>query len=75
MLDGTQTEAGWNDDLITEPEFTEALSGPGLSKDTELDLDVVKYSDIKNRSQDDTSEPLTLYEASLATGQYDATLS
>ena len=41
-LDRTLTEAGSNDDLITELEFTEALSG--LSKDTAPGPDRVKYS-------------------------------
>ena len=45
-LDRSLTEAGSNDDMITELEFTEALSG--LSKDTAPGPDRVKYSDIKN---------------------------
>ena len=53
-------EAGSNDDLITELESTEALSG--LSKDTAPGPDNVKYSDIKNLSVDSKSELLRLYE-------------
>ena len=66
-LDRTLTEAGSNDDLITELEFTEALSGP--SKDTAPGPDRVKYSDIKNLSVDNKSELFGLYEESFATGQ------
>ena len=66
-LDRTPTEAGSNDDLITELEFTEALSG--LSKDTAPGPDRVKYSDIKNLSVDNKSELFRLYEESFATGQ------
>ena len=40
-LDRTLTEAGSNDDMITELEFTEALSG--LNKDTDPGPDRVKY--------------------------------
>ena len=65
-LDGTLTEAGSNDDLITELEFTEAFSG--LSKDTAPGPDMVKYSDIKNLSVD-KSELFRLYEECIATGQ------
>ena len=46
-LDRTLTEVGSNDDLITELEFTEVLSGP--SKDTAPGPDKAKYSDIKSR--------------------------
>ena len=63
----TLTEAGSNDDLITELEFTEALSR--LSKDTAPGPDRVKYSDIKNLSVDNKSELFRLYEESFATGQ------
>ena len=66
-LDRTLTEACSNDDLIIEPEFTEALSG--LSKDTAACPDKVKYSDIKNLSVDDKSEIFRLYEESFSTGQ------
>ena len=66
-LDRTLTEAGSNDDLITDLEFTEALSG--LSKDTAPGPDKVKYSDIKNLLEDDKSELFRLYEKSCATGQ------
>ena len=66
-LDRTLTEAGSNDDIITELEFTEALSG--LSKDTAPGPDRVKYSDIKNLSVDNKSELFRLYEESFATGQ------
>ena len=48
--------------MITELEFTEALSG--LSKDTAPGPDRVKYSDIKNKS-----ELFRLHEESFATGQ------
>ena len=58
---GNLTEAGSNDDLMTELEFTEALSG--LSKDAAPGPGKVKYSDIKNLSADDKSELFTLYEA------------
>ena len=51
-LDRTLTEVSSNDDLITELEFTEALSG--LSKDTPPGSDKVKYSDIKNLSVDNS---------------------
>ena len=47
-LDRTLTEAGSNDGMITELEFTKALSR--LSKDTAPGPDRVKYSDIKNLS-------------------------
>ena len=53
-LDRTLTEAGSNDDMITELEFTEALSR--LSKDTAPGPDRVKYSDIKNLSVDDKTD-------------------
>ena len=64
-LDRTLTEAGSNDDMITELEFTEALSG--LSK--LLVLTGSKYSDIKNLSADNKSKLFRLYEESFATGQ------
>ena len=67
-LDRTLTEAGSNDDMITELEFTEALSG--LSKDTAPGNDRVKYSDIKNLSVHNKSELFRLYEESFATGQF-----
>ena len=66
-LERTLTEACSNDDLITELEFTEALSG--LSKDTAPGPDKVKYSDIKNLSVDSKSELFRLYKESFATGQ------
>ena len=66
-LDRTLTEAGSNDDMITELEFIEALSG--LSKETAPGPDRVKYSDIKNLSVDSKSELFRLYEESFATGQ------
>ena len=66
-LDRTLTEAGSIDDMITELEFTEALSG--LSKDTAPGPDRVKYSDIKNLSVHNKSELFRLYEESFATGQ------
>ena len=53
-LDRTLIEAGLNDDVITELEFTEALFG--LSKDTAPGPDKVKYSDIKNLLVDNKSE-------------------
>ena len=53
-LDRTLTEAGSNDDLITELEFTEAHSG--LGKDTTHGPDKVKYSDIKNLLVDNKNE-------------------
>ena len=53
-LDRTLTEAGSNDDLITELEFTKAR--PGLNKDTGPGLEKVKYSDIKNLAVDNKSE-------------------
>ena len=53
MLDRTFTDAGSNDDLITKLEFAEAISG--LSKDTAPNPDNVKYSDIKNLSENDKS--------------------
>ena len=53
-LDRTLTEAGSNDDLITELESTEALSR--LSKDTAPGPNRVKYSDIKDLSVDNKSE-------------------
>ena len=56
-----------NDDLITELEFIEALSG--LSKDTAPGPDKVKYSNIKKLSVDDKSELFRLYEEGFATGQ------
>ena len=62
-LDRTLTEAGSNDDMITELEFTEALSG--LSKDTAPGPDRVKYSDINNLSVDNKSELFRLYEEKL----------
>ena len=65
-LDRTLTEAGSNDDLVTELEFTEAL--PGLSQDTAPGPDRVKYSDIKNLSVDNKNELFRLQEASFATG-------
>ena len=66
-LDRILTEAGSNDDLITELEFTEALSG--LIKDTARGPDKVNYSAIKNLSVDNKSELFRLYEESLPTGQ------
>ena len=66
-LDRTLTEAGSNDDMITELGFTKALSG--LSKDTAPGPDRVKYSDIKNLSVHNKSELFRLYEESFATGQ------
>ena len=66
-LDRTLTEAGSNDDMITELEFTEALSG--LRKDTAHGPDKVRCSDIKNLSVDNKSEFFRLYEESFATGQ------
>ena len=53
-LDRTLTQAVSNAELITELEFTEALSG--LSKDTAHGPDRVKYSDIKNLSVHNKSE-------------------
>ena len=61
------TEAALNNDLITELEFTEALSG--LTKDTASGPDRVKYSDIKNLSVHNKSELFRPYEESIATGQ------
>ena len=66
-LDRTLTEAGSNDDMITELEFTEALSG--LSKDTAPGPDRVKYSDIKNLSVHNKSELFRLYKENFATWQ------
>ena len=68
VLDRAPTEAGSNDDLITELEFTEARSG--LSKDTALSPDRVKYSDIKNLSVDNKRELFRLQEESFATRQF-----
>ena len=67
VLDRTLTEASSNDDLITELEFTEALSG--LSKDTAPGPDRVRFSDIKNPSEDDKSELFTPYDESFTTRQ------
>ena len=67
MLDRTLKEASSNDNLITQMEFTEALSG--LSKDTVSGPDKVKCSDRKNLPEDDTSKLFTLCEESFATGQ------
>ena len=67
VLDRTLTETGSNDDLITELEFTDALSR--LSKDTASGHDNVKYSDIKSMSVDDKSELFTLYAESFATAR------
>ena len=67
-LDRILTEAISNDDLITELEFTEALSG--LSKDTAPGPDRVKHSDIKNLSVDNKSELFRLYKESFATGLF-----
>ena len=53
-LDRTLTEAGSNDDLITELEFTDSLSG--LSKDSTPGPDKVKYPVINDLSVDDKSE-------------------
>ena len=61
------TEAGSNGDLITGQDFTETLSR--LSKDTAPDPDKVKYSVIKNLSEDDKSASFTLFEESFTTGQ------
>ena len=47
-LDRTLTEAGLNDDLITELAFTEAL--PGSGRETAPGPDKIKYSDIRNLS-------------------------
>ena len=66
-LDRTLTEAGSNDDLITDLEFTETLSG--LSEDIAPGPDRVKNSYIKNLSVDNKSELFRLYEESFATGQ------
>ena len=66
-LGRTLTEAGSHDDLITQMEFTEALSG--MSKDTAPGPDKVKYSDIKNQSVDNKSELFRLCEESFATRQ------
>ena len=66
-------ESGSNDDLGTELEFTEALSE--LSKDTAPGPDKVKYSGIKNLSEDDKKELFTLYDESFTTGQVPEDLS
>ena len=66
-LDKTLTEAGSNDELITELKFIEALSR--LSKDTAPGPDKIKYSDIKDLSVDNKSELFRLYEESFVTGQ------
>ena len=66
-LDRTIIVAGSNDDQITELEFTEALSR--LKKDTAPGPDKVKYSDIKNLSEDGKSELFRLYEESFSTGR------
>ena len=50
-LDRTLKEPGLNDDLITDFEFTEALSG--LSKNTAPCPVQVTYPDIENLSEDD----------------------
>ena len=70
-LDRTLTEAGSNDDMISELEFTEALSG--LSKDTAPGPDRVKYLDTKNLSVHNKSELFRLHEEIFATGQADGT--
>ena len=67
-LDRTLTDAGSNDDLLTELGFTEALSG--LSKDTAPGPDKVKYSDIKNLSVD--NKLFRLYKESFAAGKVPA---
>ena len=67
VMDRTLIEAYLNDYLITELEFTEALSE--LSKDTDPCPDKVRYSDIKNLLVDDRSEHFILYEDSFTTGQ------
>ena len=66
-MDRTLTEDRGNDDLITELEFTEALSG--LSKDTAPGPDKIKHSGIKILSVDDKNELFTLYEESSAKGR------
>ena len=66
VLDRTLTEAGSNDDLIAQLEFTEGLSGP--NKDSATGPDKIKYSDVKNLP-DDKSDLFTLYEESFAAGQ------
>ena len=61
-------EVSSNDDLITELEFTEALSG--LGKDTDPGPDRFKCSDIKNLSADNKTGFFRLYEKkTFATGQ------
>ena len=72
-MDRTLKKAGSKDELITELEFIEALSG--LSKDTAPGPDRVRYSDIKNLSVDNKSELFRLYEESFATGQVPEGLS
>ena len=66
-LDKTLIKTGSSDDLITELEVTEALSG--LSKDTAPGPDMVKYSNIKNLSVHNKSEVSRLHEESFETGQ------
>ena len=66
-MDRTLTEVGSNDDLITELEFTEALSR--LNKDKAPAPYTVKYSDIENLLVDNKSELFRLYEESFATGE------
>ena len=68
VLDRTLTEAGSNDNLIKEPEFTEALSR--VNEDTAPGLEMVKYSDTKNLSADYENKFFTLYEESFATGRF-----
>ena len=65
-LNRAPTEVGSNDDLITELEFTETLSG--LSKDTAPGPDKVKYSDIKNLSVDNKKRALQTKKACDRTG-------
>ena len=47
-----------------ELDFTEALSV--LIKDTSRGPDQIKYSDTKNLSENDKSEPFTLHEKNFA---------
>ena len=67
VLDRTPIEAGSNDDLTTELEFTETLSrlSTGYSL---LVLNQFKYSAIKHLLEDKT-ELFTLYEESPTAGK------
>ena len=64
------TEADSNGDMITELELSEALYG--VSKQTATGPDKVKYSEIKNLSEDDKNF-FTRYKESITTGRFPRT--